>query len=176
MTALTPASEKLLREIARHDKGAGVPIRYLSRGRYTVDRSSTAFNRASFLPLFDAELVTGWDEHDDDGPMRITDAGRQLLAELDANAKLKKPRPKPSADGATAQRLLREIAKRDEPALIHSDGRRRIWHLGAHDGYRASVDTWMSLCGAGLIQIERVGSIGGQHVSVTDAGRQRLAR
>ncbi|MGW2721373.1 hypothetical protein [Streptomyces sp. NPDC001492] len=179
MTDLTPASQKLLRELARHDKGDGVAVRYAGRGRWHLDGSTIDFNRRTFPPLFENDLVTGWDEHDDDGPLSLTEAGRKLAGELDAVATAqqaaKKARPKPNADGPTALRLLREIAKNAEPALIYSDSRgRRVWSLGSHDGYRASVDTWLALSGADLIHIE-YGFAGGKRVSVTDAGRQRLA-
>ncbi|MER0476791.1 hypothetical protein ABR737_00200 [Streptomyces sp. Edi2] len=174
MTNLTPASQKLLREIARHDMGAAVSIRYLSRGRYTVDRGTTAYNRNSFRPLFEQGLVTGWDEHDDAGPMRVTESGRKLAAALATQQCEKKPRPKPSADGRAALCLLRKIAKLDEPALIYSDSRGpRIWRLGSRDGYRAAVDTWTALQHAGLIHIE-YGFAGGQRVSATAAGHKRL--
>ncbi|MFF0736836.1 hypothetical protein ACFYVK_35145 [Streptomyces chartreusis] len=179
MTTLSPASQKLLREIARRDKGHGVAVRYAGRGRWHLDGSCNDYNRGTFPPLFEADLVVGWDEHDDDGPLSITDAGRKLAGELDAEAAAqqaaKKARPKPSAEGAAAQRLLREIAKRSESTLIYSDSRgRRTWSLGSHDGYRASADTWLALSGADLIHIE-YGFAGGRRVSVTDAGRKRLA-
>jgi hypothetical protein len=178
MPDLSPASQKLLRELAHRDKGTGVAVRYASRGRWYLDgpSSSDLFNTRTFPALYDAGLAVGWDEHDDDGPMRITEAGRKLAAELDAKTAAqeaaKKARPKPSADGATAMRLLREIAKHEEPVLVYDDGRRRVWRLGSHDGYSASIDTWTALAKADRIRIERAGSIGGQRVSVTDAGRR----
>ncbi|MFE0470550.1 hypothetical protein ACFW2V_02890 [Streptomyces sp. NPDC058947] len=175
MPHLSPASQKLLREIARRDKGDGVAIQYVSRGRYTVTRDgATAYNRATFHPLFDHDLVIGWDAHDEDGDMRLTDAGRRVLAELDAQPAQTKARREPSADGATALRLLREITKHDG-SLVYDDGLRRVWRVASRDGHRASIGTWVALEKAGYIRTDRVSSIGGQRVTVTDAGRQRLA-
>ncbi|WP_328336802.1 hypothetical protein [Streptomyces violaceus] len=181
MTDLSPAAQTLLRELARRDKGDGVAVRYSGRGRWYLDGVSTGlhFNTRTFPALYDAGLAVGWDEYDDDGPMRITEAGRKLAAELEEQAKAqhaaKLARSKPNPDGVTALRLLREIAKHDEPARIHDDGRRRVWRLGSHDGYSASVDTWVALAKAGRIRVDRVSSIGGHEVAVTDAGRERLA-
>ena len=179
MSTLSPASQKLLRELDRRDKGDGIAVRYSGRGRWSLDGGSAAFNRASFSPLLEAGLVTGWDEYDDDGPMRITDAGRTLAADLEhqaaAKAAAKKDRAKTNPDGPTARRLLREIAKRGPSALVYGDmRRRRVWHLDAHDGYSASADTWLALSGASYIHIE-YGFAGGKRVSVTDAGRKRIA-
>lgn len=179
---LTPASEKLLCELARRDKGDGVSVRYSGRGRWYLNgpSTSTLFNTRTFPPLYDAGLATGWDEHDDDGPMRITDAGRTLAAELEQQATAreaaKKNRARPNADGPTARRLLGEIAKRDQPARIYGDmRRRRVWHLDSHTGYSASVDTWLALSGAGRIHVE-FQFAGGRRVSVTDAGRAYLGK
>lgn len=180
MTSLSPASQKLLRELARRDVGAGVAVRYASRGRWYLNGPTTSalFTTRTFPPLYQAGLMLRWDEHADD-PLRITEAGRKLAAELDEQAKaqhaVKAARPKTSPDGSAARRLLAEIAKHDEPARICDEGRRRVWSVGSRDGHRASVDTWMALAKAGLIRIDRVSSIGGHRVSVTDAGRKRLA-
>ncbi|MFI9598879.1 hypothetical protein ACIHCX_03190 [Streptomyces sp. NPDC052043] len=180
MTDLSPASQNLLRELARRDKGDGATVRYSGRGRWYLDGPSSGplFNARTVPPLYKAGLAAGWDEYDD-GAMRITEAGRKLAAELDAQdaekQAAKKARSKPNPDGPTALRLLREIAKHDEPVLIHDDGLRRVWRLGSQDGHSASVDTWVALAKAGRIRIDRVSSVGGHRVSVTDAGRQRLA-
>lgn len=180
MTNLSPASQKLLRELARRDKGDGVAVRYAGCGRWHFDGGIAGYNRATFPPLYEAGLATGWDEPDDDGPMRVTEAGRKLAAELDEQAKAqrlaKEARSKPNPDGPAALRLLREIAKHDEAALIYADSRgRRTWQLGSRDGYSASIDTWSALRAAGRIHIE-YSFAGGKRVSVTDAGRARLAR
>lgn len=172
MTDLSPASQKLLREIAKHDKGAGVLFQHAPRNRYSHPNTRSVYNARTFYPLTSLGLVD--DGGNDSSPVRVTEAGRKLAAELDAAAAEKKPRPKPSADGPTARRLLREIAKQDR-TLIYDDGLRRVWRLGSRDGHRAAIDTWMALCKAGLIRIERVSSIGGHRVTVTDAGRERLA-
>ena len=181
MTELSPASQNLLRELARRDNGNGIAVRYASRGRWYLDGvdSSKLFNRRSFAPLYENDLAVGWDEYDDDGPMRITEAGRKLAAELEEQAKAqrlaKEARSKPNPDGPAALRLLREIAKYDEPALVYADGsNRRAWQLGARDGYSASIDTWSALRAAGRIHIE-YSFAGGKRVSITDAGRERLA-
>lgn len=178
---LTPAVENLLRELARRDKGDGVPVRYASRGRWYLAGPSSGplFNTRTFPPLYDAGLALGWDEHDDDGPMRITDAGRALAANLEQQAaeqaEAKKNRAKPNPDSQTARRLLREIAKRDQPTPIYGDTRRRrVWHLDSHTGYSASVDTWSALTDAGRIRID-YSFAGGKTVSVTDDGNAYLA-
>ncbi|MFJ8109959.1 hypothetical protein [Streptomyces sp. NPDC096132] len=180
MADLSLASQKLLLELGRRDKGAGVAVRYSGRGRWYFAGPSTGqlFNTRTFPPLYDAGLATGWDEYDDDGPMRITEAGRLLAAELEAQERAKREakaaRPKANADGPAALRLLREIASRDQPVPIYDDGRRRAWRVGSRDGHSASIDTWMALCKADRIRIDRVSSIGGHRVTVTDAGRERL--
>ena len=181
MTHLPPASERLLRELARLDKGDGAPVRYSGRGRWclaTQGSSGPLFNTRTCRALYDASLAAGWDEHDDDGPMRITDAGRALAAELEQQAAAKtaaaKARATPDPDGPTARRLLREIAKREQPAPIYGDRRRRlVWHLDSHDGYAALAGTWLALSGAGRIHLD-YGFAGGRHVTVTDAGRAYL--
>jgi DNA-binding PadR family transcriptional regulator len=180
MTDLSPASQLLLRELAQRDQGDGVAVKYGSRGRWYLagQVGSKNFNTRTFPPLYDAGLATGWDESDDDGPMRITEAGRKLAAELEAQATsreaAKKARPKTSADGPAALRLLSEIAQCDEPAWIYFDSRyRRFQRLNSRDGYQATVDTWRALEKAGYIRTERVSSIGGNRVSITDAGRKR---
>jgi hypothetical protein len=172
MAELSPASQKLLREIAKYDKGAGVLFRPASCGRYSHPNTLSVYNGRTFYPLTGRGLVDDGDS--DSAPVRITEAGRKLAAELDAAAAEKKSRPKPNADGPTALRLLREIAKLDEPALIHSNGGARpVWRLGARDGYSASADTWLALSGAGRIHIE-YGFAGGKRVSITDAGKEKL--
>lgn len=171
-TALPPASQKLLREIAQYDTGNGVLFRHAARARYIHPNTYSAYNLRTFYPLTGRGLVD--DGGSDSTPVRITEAGRKLLAELDAAAPPKKPRPKPSAEGATALRLLREIVKHDG-SLLYDDGLRRVWRVASRDGHKASIGIWVALEKAGYIRTERVSSIGGHRVSVTDAGRQRLA-
>lgn len=173
MTDLSPASQKLLREIAKYDKGAGVLFRYAGRGRFAHPNTLADYNQRTFWPLSQAKLI---DYDHEDAPVRITEAGRELATELDAQQAAKKPRTKVSADGPAALRLLAEIAKYDKPTSIYFDSRyRRFQRLGGHDGYRATVDTWVALEKAGYIRTERVSSIGGSRASITDAGRARLA-
>lgn len=169
---LAPASQKLLREIARYDKGDGVLFRHAARSRYMHPNTYSAFNRRTFYPLTGQGLVD--DGGSDHTPVRITEAGRKLAAELEAQQAAKKARPKPSAEGATAIRLLREIAEHDQ-SLIHDDGLRRVWRVASHDGHRASIGIWVALEKAGYIRTERAASIGGNRVSITAAGRERLA-
>ncbi|MCI3277577.1 hypothetical protein [Streptomyces cylindrosporus] len=171
MTTLPPASQKLLREIAKYDTGNGVLFRYASRGRFSHPNTLSCYNARTFWPLSKAKLI---DYENEDAPVRITDAGRQALAELDAQQAEKKTRPKPSANGATALRLLREIAKYDEPPMVYDDGLRRVWRVASRDGHRASIGIWVALEKAGYIRTTRVSNIGGHRVTVTDAGRQRL--
>ncbi|MFF9309971.1 hypothetical protein ACF1BS_03580 [Streptomyces sp. NPDC014748] len=176
MTDLSPASQKLLREIAKYDTGAGVLFQHESRSRYSHPHTRSVYNRRTFFPLTGQGLVD--DGGNDEAPVRVTEAGRKLAAELEEQAKAdqdrRKARPKPSADGATALRLLQEIAKH-EGSLIYDDGRRRVWRVASRDGHRASIGIWVALEKAGYIRTDRVSSIGGQSVTVTDAGRQRLA-
>lgn len=178
MTELSPASQKLLREIARHDKGDGVAVRYAGRGRWHLDRSTASYNRATYWPLFERDLVTGWDEHDDDVPLRLTGAGRALAAELDTQAEaqqaVKKARPKPAAESPSALRALRALAELPQPVRPHGGARRGVWHLGSRDGYSARELTFCALEKAGYVRL-----IHGAHLSVlieiTNAGRERLA-
>jgi hypothetical protein len=179
MTELSPASQKLLRELAKQDKGAGVRVRYSGRDRWYLAGVSTQglYNTRTFPSLCAAGLAEGWDEYGEN-PLRITEAGRKLAAALEEQSRAeraaKKARPKPSSEGAAALRLLREIARHNEPVRIFDDGLRRVWRVGSRDGHRASIGTWVAVEKAGYIQIKRVSSIGGHEVSVTDAGRKRL--
>lgn len=177
MPDLSPASQKLLREIAKYDTGAGVRFLHAAYGRYSHPNTLTVYNRRSFFPLTGRGLVD--DGGDDSAPVRITEAGRELAAELETQAAAQqaaeKVRAKPNPDGQAAQRLLREIAKYDEPARIYSDSRGpRVWSLGARNGYTAAINTWFALSEAGLIHIE-YGFSGSKHATVTDAGLKRLA-
>ncbi|ELP67655.1 hypothetical protein STRTUCAR8_08604 [Streptomyces turgidiscabies Car8] len=175
MTDLGPASQRLLREIAKYDKGTGVQFQYVGRGRFSHPNTLAAYNQGTFRPLYRHGLVD--DGGDDSAPVRVTEAGRALVVQMEAQAAeqqaAKKARAKPSADGPTALRLLREIAKQEKPAPIYNGGGRRVWSLG-RDGRRASIDTWMALQKAGLIDIKSQFA-GGQRVSATDAGRKRIA-
>ncbi|MBP5870888.1 hypothetical protein QBB33_34900 [Streptomyces scabiei] len=175
-TELSPAAQKLLREIAKYDTGAGVLFRHAARGRYSHPNTLSVYNARTFYPLTGRGLVDDGDN--DSAPVRITEAGRKLAAELDEQDKArqaaKKARSGPSAEGATAMRLLREIAKRDG-SLLYDDGLRRVWRVASRDGHRASIGIWVALERAGYIRTERVSSIGGERVSITDAGRTRLA-
>jgi len=187
-TSLPPASQKLLLELARRDTGDGVAVRYSGRDRWYLDGVSTQgldgvstqglYSTRTFPTLCAAGLATGWDEYGE-SPLRITEAGRELAAELEQQAKAqhaaKQSRPKANPDGPTAMRLLREIAKLPEPTSVYDDGRHRVWRLGSRDGLSASVDIWVALAKAGRIRIDRTSSIGGHRVTVTDAGRARLA-
>ena len=175
MTDLSPASQKLLREIANRDKtGNGIAVGYLSRGRYTIGSSSGAFNRGTFRPLFEYDLVVGWDEHDEDGLLRLTDAGRTLAAELAAQQKAKTPHPKADPESPAALKALRALAELPQPVRPHSGHRRGIWALGSRDGYSARELTFNALEKAGYVRLTH-----GAHLStlieITDAGRQRLA-
>ncbi|MGW3563575.1 hypothetical protein ACWDSL_06680 [Streptomyces sp. NPDC000941] len=79
MTTLKPASEKLLRTIAQHDQGDGVPFEWLPRGRYRLVGTSYIVSQRTFYPLTGNGLVT--DSGSDDAPVRITEAGRQCIAQ-----------------------------------------------------------------------------------------------
>ena len=181
MTELSPASQKLLREIADRDKGEGVRIQYSGRDRWYLAGVSTQglYSTRLFPDLCAAGLAAGWDEYGE-RPLRITEAGRKLAAELEERSKAeqaaKRARSKPSAEGVTALRLLREIARHEEPAEVYDDGLRKVWRVGSRDGHRASIGIWVALEKAGYIRTERVSSIGGHRVTVTAAGRKRLER
>ncbi|MGW5711633.1 hypothetical protein [Streptomyces olivaceus] len=176
MIDLSPSSQKLLREIAKYDTGDGVRFRVAPRARYMHPDTYSVYNARTFYPLTGQGLVD--DGGNDDAPVRVTEAGRKVAAELEEQAKAerarKKARPKPSAEGATALRLLREIAKHDG-SLVYDDGLRRVWRVASHDGHRASIGIWVALEQAGYIRTDRVSSIGGQRATVTALGRQRLA-
>ncbi|MFF4246251.1 hypothetical protein ACFYY2_17535 [Streptomyces sp. NPDC001822] len=170
--SLSPASEKLLRALARADKGDGVNVSYLSRGRYHWGSSSAAYNRASFYPLFDANLLTGWDGEND--PVRVTEAGRQLLTELDAAAKPKREKQPPNPESPAALRALRAIAALPQPVRPHSGARRGLWALGSRNGHGTTELLIYAMERAGYVRI-----IHGAHLStaieITDAGRARIA-
>jgi hypothetical protein len=172
-TALGPASQKLLREIAKYDTGNGVMFRVAARARYIHPDTYSTYNQRTFWPLTGNGLVDDGGGNDN-APVRITEDGRKLLAALDAATPPKRPRHAPSAEGRAARRLRREIAEHDQE-LVHDDGLRRVWRVASRDGHQASIDTWMVLEKAGYIRTERVSSIGGHRASVTAAGRARLA-
>jgi hypothetical protein len=172
---LSSASQKLLREIAKYDQRDGTAAKYLSRGRYTLEPGSGVFNRATFRVLFEHDLILGWDKHDADGLLHLTDAGRKIAAELEAQQAEKKPRPKPNAESPSAISALRALAELPQPVRPHSGHRRGIWSLGSRDGYSARELTFCALEDAGYVRLIR-----GAHLSVrieiTDAGRARIAR
>ncbi|MCX4863497.1 MULTISPECIES: hypothetical protein [unclassified Streptomyces] len=169
---LTPAAEKLLRALARADKGDGVHVRYLSRGRYHWGSSSAAYNRASFYPLFEAALLSGWDGEDD--PVRVTDTGRQLLTDLDAAAKPKREKKPPNPESPAAIRALRAIAALPQPVRPYSGTRRGLWALGSRGGHGTTELLIYAMEKAGYVRINH-----GAHLStsieITDTGRTRAA-
>jgi hypothetical protein len=165
---LPPASEKLLREIATHDAGNGVLFRHAARARYKHPHTGTIFNRSTFFPLTANDLVD--DGGSDHTPVRITDAGRQHLAELDAATT---PSTQPTAESDAAQKLLRAIAASTKPTLIYSGSPRTIWRLGRHDGPGHRAATYGALEKAGYIDIEYQFA-GGKRVAAIAAGRARL--
>lgn len=173
MSDLGPASEKLLRALARADKGGGVYVQYLSRGRYHWGSSSAAYNRASFYPLFDAKLLSGWDGDED--PVRVTDAGRQMLVDLDAAAKPKRAKKPPNPESPAAIRALRVISTLPQPVRPYSGARRGLWALGSRDGHGTTEVLVYAMEKAGYVRI-----IHGAHLStlieITDAGVARLGR
>ncbi|MFE2693628.1 hypothetical protein [Streptomyces mirabilis] len=93
---LGPVSEKLLREIAQHDTGEAVLFQHAARGRYTLPATGSVFNRATFFPLIGNALAD--DGGSDHTPVRITAAGRQHLAEL--NAATTSQHQQPTAENA----------------------------------------------------------------------------
>ena len=79
MTDLKPASEQLLRRIARYDTGNGVVFDVMPRRRYRLAGTLYTVNQRTFYPLTGSGLVT--DNGDDTEPVRITEAGRKWIAE-----------------------------------------------------------------------------------------------
>ncbi|MFH8805271.1 hypothetical protein ACH4F6_37980 [Streptomyces sp. NPDC017936] len=171
---MRPASERLLRDLARCDRGEGVKVRYLSRGRYYWDGSRGVYNRSSFLPLYAHGLVD--DGGNDSAPVRVTEAGRRRAAELEEQvAQKRRPKTKPSAESPAALRALAALAEFDGPVLPHSGVPRGVWRLGSRDGYAARRATFYALAEAGYVEIIP-GDFMARRLAVTDAGRERLAR
>lgn len=173
---MTPAAERLLLALHRSDKGEGVRVRYLSRGRYHWDGPhGAAFNRASFRPLYAHGLVD--DSGSESTPLRLTDAGRERAKELHAldTERRNRPRKKPDAESPAAQRALAALAKFDGPTRPHSGQPRGIWHLGSRDGFAARELTFYALVKAGYAAITR-GDFLAVSIAITDAGRERLKR
>jgi hypothetical protein len=172
---MRPASERLLVDLARCDTGEGVRVRYLSRGRYYWDGMRGApYNRASFTPLYANDLLGGWDGQD--GPVKVTEAGRKLAAELEKKeAAKRRPVAKPSAESPAAMRALAALAEFDGPVLPYSGDPRGVWRLGGRDGYAAREATFYALRDAGYVDIIR-GDFLSRRLAITDAGRERLAR
>lgn len=169
--ALKPATEKLLREIAKYDTGAGVLFRPAACGRYAHPNTLTTYNGRTFYPLTGRGLVT---DDGDSAPVRITDAGRQLLADLDAVAKPKREKRKPSAESPAALKLLRALAEQPARVLIYSGRPRTIWHLGSSDGLSARAETFLAIASAGYAEIAYEFA-GGRRITITAAGRGRIA-
>lgn len=175
---MTPASERLLLALSCSDKGDGVNILYLSRGRYHWDGPHGApFNRQTFQPLYDHGLVQGWDRYDSDGPARLTEAGREYAARLAAQEAEKRARRRkaPDAESPAALRALAALAEFDGPVTPYSGDVRGIWRLGSRDGYGAKEVTFYALRDAGYVEIIP-GDFLARRLAVTDAGRARLAR
>ncbi|MDX3165921.1 hypothetical protein PV516_19225 [Streptomyces scabiei] len=171
--ALTAASENLLREIAKYDTGDGVLFRHAARGRYTHPVTFSTFNARTFYPLTANGLVT--DDNNDEAPVRMTETGRKLLADLDASAKPKRPRTATDPESPAAQRALQALARLEQPVTPHRGERRGIWTVGGRDGYSARESTFYALEKAGYLRI-----VQGAHLSlrmeITDAGRKREQR
>lgn len=171
---MRPSSERLLRDLARCDTGEGVRVRYHSRGRYTWDGSRGIYNRSSFYPLYANDLVD--DGGNDSAPVRVTDAGRELAAQLEEkDAAKRRPKTKPNAESPSALRALAALAEFDGPVLPHSGNPRGVWHLGSRDGYAAKELTFYALAKAGYAEITP-GDFMARRIVITDVGRERLAR
>lgn len=172
---MSPASERLLVDLARCDTGEGVRVRYLSRGRYYWDGMRGApYNRASFRPLYANDLVE--DGGNDAAPVRVTEAGRKRAAKLEEKAAAKRrPKRKPSTESPSALRALAALAEFTEPVLPHSGDPRGVWRLGSRDGFAARELTFYALADAGYAEI-LPGDFLARRIVITDAGRERLAR
>ena len=171
---MRPASKRLLRDLARCDSGEGVRVRYLSRGRYYWDGMRGApYNRASFYPLYAGGLVD--DGGNDAAPVRVTEAGRRLAAELEArDAAKRRPPVKPNAESPAALQALAALAEFDGPVLPYSGEPWGVWRLGSRDGFGAKEATFYALRDAGYVDILR-GDFLSRRLVITDAGRERLA-
>lgn len=169
---LKPASEKLLREIAKYDTGAGVRFHSGAAGRYIHPNTLAAYNARTFYPLTGRGYVT--DDENDSAPVRVTEAGWRLLAHLDAAAKPEHKKKPPNPESPAALKLLRALAKHTEPVLIHSGQSRGVWRLGSRDGFSARTDTYLVVVDAGYAEITH-SFAGGQRITITDAGRNRVA-
>lgn len=171
---MRPASERLLRDLARCDTGEGVRVRYLSRGRYYWDGSRGVYNRSSFRPLYANGLVD--DGGNDSAPVHVTEAGRERAAELEEQ-ETKRRRLKKGADAESpsALRALAALAEFTEPVLPYKGNPRGIWRLGSRDGYAAREETFYALADAGYAAILR-GDFLARRIAITDVGRDRLAR
>jgi hypothetical protein len=171
---MKPASERLLRDLARCNTGDGVRVRYLSRGRYYWDGSRGAYNRSSFYPLYANDLVD--DGGSDAAPVKVTEAGRKLAVELEKrDAQRRRPKTKPSAESPSALRALAALAEFDGPVLPHSGDPRGVWRLGSRDGFAARESTFHALADAGYAAIIP-GDFLARRIVITDAGRKRLTR
>ncbi|MBQ1118570.1 hypothetical protein, partial [Streptomyces sp. C3-3] len=148
---LKPASEKLLREIAKYDTGAGVRFHSGAAGRYIHPNTLAAYNARTFYPLTGRGYVT--DDENDSAPVRVTEAGWRLLAHLDATAKPKRKKKPPNPESPAALKLLSALAKHTEPVLIHSGQSRSVWRLGSRDGFSARTDTYLAVVDAGYAEI-----------------------
>jgi hypothetical protein len=171
LRVLAPASVRLLREIAKYDTGSGVRFRSGAAGRYIHPNTLAAYNARTFYPLTGRGLVT--DDDNDSAPVRITPAGVQLLAELDAAAKPKREKKPVSPESPAALKLLRALAKHAEPVLIHSGSPRTTWRLGSSGGFSARSDTYFAVASAGYAEITH-GFAGGRRITITNAGRTRI--
>lgn len=169
---MSPASERLLVDLAWCDTGEGVRVRYLRAGRYHWDGSRAAYNRLSFTPLYANGLVD--DGGNDAAPVRVTEAGRERAAELEKQAAAKRrPKTKPSAESPSALKALAALAEFTEPVLPHSGNPRGVWRLGSRDGYAARETTFYALVDAGYAATIR-GDFLARRIVITDAGRERL--
>lgn len=79
---LGPASRKLLRIIARYDQGDGVVFQSQPRNNWRLLTNGDTFNGRTFWPLDSHGLVDVGDARGD-GPVKITQAGREYLARED---------------------------------------------------------------------------------------------
>ncbi|TXS16059.1 hypothetical protein EAO71_35120 [Streptomyces sp. ms191] len=138
-------------------------ITYLDTQTWAVDIGLTPAGLAALRALL----------HDDDGPIRATDSGRKLIADLDTNTKPKRTKKPASAETPSALAALRALAALPQPVQPHSGHRRGIWSLGARNGYSARQTTFYALADAGYVKVHH-----GPHLStrleVTATGRRRL--
>ncbi|SED10707.1 hypothetical protein SAMN05216489_02532 [Streptomyces sp. 3213] len=80
LVLLSPATLRLLREIAQRDTGAGVAFSSAPHGRWQMDGTTYRVNARTFHPLDAADFIDVGNGHTD--RVKVTAAGRAYLCAL----------------------------------------------------------------------------------------------